>query len=373
VKYGYLSVIVMASAAACAVPTSSSSEGNETLQSAATSCPTLTATQANERAAATIAYNLMKLASVYATGTQDPGAGWSILASQRYQVQSSGTGIEFNPNDNLYVGGWVTAAMKAALAIPQQASPDVATFLSQGLKTAQSNTNGSVYPSFQGIGALYNFNGTGPTTVSVPNFLGASSDKVTLTAAPTACGSTVFTFSETVVDAYLYAPILAESVDDGGNGGGWMTNLPTVNGVSVPAGFNKSGLSVPSTPFNGTSTTTGNSFLVLTINGVAPNWSTPSDFAGVDCYNYAHSTCTGSVQIDPAPYSEPGPQYNTAGVVLGTTSNPFTIDSNYLVADPTHEGQWATRVVSGVLEWGTFTTPVTIGAFTDYVWTYKHS
>src|SRR5208283_536508 len=102
--------------------TPSTSERMSIVRSAYSSCSRLTTTQSNQLTAASVAMQLLRLAAPQDTsGT--PAAAWSILASQRYIVQSSGTGIEFNPKDNLYLGGWVTSEMQAVLAIPQEQDP----------------------------------------------------------------------------------------------------------------------------------------------------------------------------------------------------------------------------------------------------------
>ncbi len=301
---------------------------------------------------------LMRLAAPQDTNAgSGPVPGWSILASQRYAVQSSGTGIEFSTSDPLYLGGYVTSAMQAVLAIPQEQDPNFAAYLSQGLQAAWSNTNGAVYPAFLGIGALNGYNGKGPTTsyvsCSTCNNYGNDAYGVTLTTIAGACGTQVINFAETVHSDYQYAPLFGQSIQ---GGLGWLSK--------APAAF-KGKNNVPSTPFNGPS---GNPYLVVSINGSPVDWSSPSSFSGVNCDSEKNQTCTGSIQIDPAPYSEPGNQYDQNSKLLGTQSNPFLISSNLLLADPSHQGQWASRVVNGVAEMGTFSTPITRGGITEYEW-----
>ena len=401
-KYGYISLIVMATAAACAAPTAPS-EGDNTVQSGSTtcsavyaqcggsgwtgatccasgstctysnayysqcvpgsgggstgggsSCTALSSSQAEERAAATVALQLMRMvAPTMPTGWAGnyplvQTQGFSILASQRYRVQSSGTGIEFDPTDPLY--SYVTSAMQGALMLPQQMDSAFAQFLSDGLKAAYSSTDGKVFPSIRSIGALANFQPPGPTTVYVsdPTTNTNNSHKTVVSTTSQACGIQLFNFNETVQDSWQYAPILGDSISL------WRGN--------VPAGFTGTN-HVPSTPFNGPS---GNPYLIVSVNGSQVNWSSASSFAGQYCYNFPNATCTGSIQIDPAPYSEPGDQFDMSGNLLGTQANPFIIDSNLILADPSHQGQWATRTVAGTQSWGTFATAVSYGAYTSY-------
>lgn len=359
-KQGYLSLILISSAASlaagCAMDASSSSEGVNTVQSASTTCPTLTTAQSNELTAASVALQLLRLAAPQTTATNaPPSLAWSILASQRYRVQSSGTGIEFDPNDNFYEGGWVTSAMQAVLSIPQSQDANFAAFLSQGLQAAYANTNGLVYPAFTAVGALNNYNGKGPTTsyvsCSTCNNYGNDAFAVTLTTVAQPCGLNVYNFAETVYWDYEYAPLFGDSVYDN-----WKTGTNPLY---------KGSKSLPTMPFNGPS---GNPYLVVSIDGSPVNWSSASSFSGVNCDNNANKVCTGSIQIDPAPYSEPGPQYDVNGSLLGTQANPFPIDSNLLLADPSHEGQWASRTVGGVAEMGKFSLAITKGGITEYEW-----
>ena len=120
-----------------------------------------------------------------------PSPGLVDPRLQRYRVQSSGTGIEFDPTDNFYTGGYVTSAMQAVLSIPQSQDANFAAFLSDGLKAAWANTNGTVYPALRSIGALVNYNGKGPSTVYVPDYTCDSypnAHKVILSTIGQSCG-----------------------------------------------------------------------------------------------------------------------------------------------------------------------------------------
>ena len=357
-KQGYLALIAIGSLAACSVQTAPSSEDVETVQSASTSCSNLSTTQSNQRTAASVAMQLLRLAAPETSDINQVPA-YSILASQRYRVQSSETGIEFDPTDNFYTGGYVTSAMEATLSIPQSQDANFAAFLSNGLKAAWANTNGTVYPALRAIGALVNYNGKGPSTVYVPDYTCGgypNPHKVVLSTIGQACGSNVFKFAETVINSYQYAPLFGDSITDQ-----WRS--------TPPAAFNTKGASLPTMPFNGTS---GNPYLIISINGSAINWSNASSFAGESCFNLPNNTCTGSIEIDPVPYSEPGAQYDVNNNLLGSQGNPFVINSNLLLADASHAGQWATRSVNGVQQWGTFSQAITRGGVTFYSFVAKY-
>ena len=358
-KQGYLALIALGSLAGCSVQTAPSSEDVGTVESASTSCSNLSASQSNQRTAASVAMQLLRLAAPETSDT-DQVPAWSILASQRYRVQSSGTGIEFDPTDNFYTGGYVTSAMQAVLSIPQSQDANFAAFLSDGLKAAWANTNGTVYPALRSIGALVNYNGKGPSTVYVPDYTCngyPNAHKVVLSTIGQSCGVNVFKFAETVIDSYQYAPLFGDSITDQWRG-------------SPPAAFNKKGASLPTMPFNGPS---GNPYLVVSINGSGVNWSSASSFAGESCFSFPNNTCTGSIEIDPAPYSEPGAQYDVNNNILGTQANPFVINSNLLLADASHAGQWATRSVNGVQQWGTFSQAISRGGVTQYNYVFQHN
>jgi hypothetical protein len=78
---------------------------------------------------------------------------------------------------------------------------------------------------------------------------------------------------------------------------------------------------MPSTPFNGPSSS-GNPYLVITVDGKATTWA-KYNFAGDDCTLLPNKTCKGSLQIDPAPYSEPGVYFDMNNNPIGMQSNPF--------------------------------------------------
>jgi hypothetical protein len=154
--------------------------------------------------------------------------------------------------------------------------------------------------------------------------------------------------NETVQNSWQFSPLFAEAATQ------WRGTPPA-------AFVGKSTL--PTTPFNGPSSA-GNPYLVVSVNGTPTNWAM-YNFTPVSCYANANATCTGSIQIDPIPYAEPGAYYNTVGVV-GTQANPFTLSPTTLYGVTDHASQWATRTANSVQEWGIFTTPVSVLGITVY-------
>jgi hypothetical protein len=327
---------------------SSGAGGGSSSGSITVTCPSQSSSDDQLRAAATAAFNVMK-------GAAQSGGSFStsILASQRYRVQSSGTGIEFDPTDPIY--SQVTNPMKAALAVAQLDS-SVAKLLSDGLNYAYQTSNGSTYPLIRAIPALANFHYPNALTVSVPDTT-ANADVATVTGSPW-CSTTDVHIAQTLTNTWQFSPLFASAITD------WRGNPP-------PA-FKGSG-TIPTVPFNGPSSA-GNPYLVVSINGQTTNWGT-YNFVPVSCFDNAHYDattgtfiCTGSIDIDPIPYTQPAAYYGTNGTLVGAQSNPFALTVTSLYADPSHAGQWATRTVAGVQQWGTFSTPVSVLGTTVYLY-----
>jgi hypothetical protein len=393
-KYAYLSLFALGSIVACAVPTSPVEEEG-TLQAASTSCaavygqcggqgwtgptccvsstcqyqnayysqclassgsssgsssggssgqcPQVTTQDSQLRSAATVAFDLMRLVAAAYPNDSSADYVYSVLASQRYRVQSSGTAIEFDPTDPYY--SYVTNPMKAALAFAQLDS-GTAQFLVGGLNYAYSNTDGKAWPSIPAIQALAGYKYPGPTTAAVLDHT-SNSDMATITGKAW-CSTSIVTIAETCVNSNDFSPMISRPITR------WRSGPPAAfHGTS----------STPSSPFNGASAS-GNPYLVVSVNGQTTSWA-DYNFAGTDCTKLPNATCTASLQVDPVPYAEPGAYYDTSGNLVGTQANPFAIVGNlYAVID--HESQWATRTVNGVQEWGTFSTPVTLFGITQY-------
>jgi hypothetical protein len=267
---------------------------------------------------------------------------YSILASQRYRIQTSGAAIEFDPTDPDY--SYVTSTMKAKLAFIQLDS-SVATFLLGGLRYAYSSTDGWQYPSIPAIQGLANFTYPGPTTATLLDHSAGDSVKIT---GASWCGTSSVTFAETCANSHNFAPLIMHDIRD------WR---------SAPPGAFTGSAHRPSSPFNGPNAA-GNPYLIISVNGSSTTWANYA-FTGQDCYTQPNSTCTGTLQVDPVPYAEPGTYYDTSSNLVGTQGNPFSIVST-LYATPDHQSQWASRVVNGTQEWGTFSIPVTLFGVTEY-------
>jgi hypothetical protein len=277
-------------------------------------------------------------------------ANQAALAPQRYRIQSSGTGIEFDPTDPLY--SLVSNQMKADLAFAQQ-DASVAKFLSDGLKHAYDTTNGWAYPAIRAIGVLANYKYPGPTTMTLADYTSNNNSHTAKATGTAWCKTSLVSIDETVQNSWQFSPLFSDQVTT------WRSG--------PPAAF-KGTSALPTTPFNGPSNS-GNPYLVVSVNGVPTNWAT-YNFTPVTCYNNANFTCTGKIEIDPVPYAEPGQYYDTTGIV-GTQANPFALAPTVLFAVSDHTAQWATRTVNGVQEWGTFTQPVTLFGVTQYRYTKK--
>jgi hypothetical protein len=320
---------------------------------AATSCPASSTSDDQMRAAATAAFNIMrdaaKVGGMMLADTSAPSAP-SALAPQRYRVQSSGTGIEFDPTDGLYVQ--VSNQMKADLAIAQLDS-SVAKFLSDGLKYAYANTTGLKFPSIRGVGSLANYKYPGPTTAHIIDPTSANNSHSATAAGSAWCGTELVTINETVQQSWQFSPLWADQI--------------TVWRGNIPSAFKGKGVN-PWTPFNG-AVKTGNPYLLVSVNGKSTSWAS-YDFSTVSCFAYANFTCNGTIQVDPVPYAEPGAYYNTTGLV-GTQSNPFALNSTTLYAIGDHASQWATRTVNNTQEWGVFTTPLSVLGITIYRYVKK--
>jgi hypothetical protein len=339
--------ILFASAAGC-MANSGEEDVSGSASEAASACPSPSSQDDQMRAAATIAFNVMRDAAkaggtMLSDGTKPSSP--SALAPQRYRVQSSGTGIEFDPTDGLY--SQVSNPMKADLAAGQLDS-SVAKFLSDGLKYAYSNTDGKSFPSIRAIQVLANYKYPGPTTGTIMDPTSYNNSHNVKATGSAWCNTSIVNLAETVQQSWQFAPLWADSITS------WR-GLP-------PSSFKGKGVK-PWTPFNGSSSS-GNPYLVVSVNGKTTNWAT-YDFSTVSCYNFANFTCTGSIQIDPIPYAEPGAYYNTVGIV-GTQDNPFLLSPVILYAIADHADQWATRTVNSTQEWGTFSTPLSIFGITIY-------
>ncbi len=327
---------------------SSSSGSSSSGATTPASCPSPSSQDDQMRAAATAAFGIMKAAA-------QSGASFTsaVLASQRYRIQASGTGIEFDPTDPIYAQ--VTGPMKAALAIAQL-DATVAKFLSDGLNYAYQTSNGSTYPLIRAIPALANFHYPSALTASVPDTT-ATSDVAVVSGSPW-CGTTDVHIAQTLTNTWQFSPLFASNVTD------WRGN--------PPAAFKGSG-TIPTVPFNGPSSA-GNPYLVVSVNGQDTNWGS-YNFVPASCFDTAHYDpasgtfiCKGSIDIDQIPYTQPGDYYDSSSTLVGPQSNPFALTITSLYADASHAGQWATRTVAGVQQWGTFSTALNVLGTTVFLY-----
>lgn len=347
--FGFTPVgLLFVSAVACTTPVEPTEGASEGTPELLTSCPAATSQDAQMRSAATVAFDLMKLSADGQVNKSNAFWVYSILASQRYRVDSAGKTIEFDPSDPLY--GYVTNAMKGKLAVAQL-DASVGQFLVDGIRYAYSTTDGWQYPSIPAAQGLDDYKYPGPT--SAPLLDHSAGDSVVITGQAW-CKTSMVVFNQTCKNSHNYAPLIMHDIRD------WRSTPPSAFTGKAHR---------PTSPFNGP-TAAGNPYLIVSVNGKTTTWA-GYDFAGTDCYTLPNSTCTGTLMIDPVPYAEPGDYYNTTGIV-GTQANPYSLNSTTLYAVPEHADQWATRTVGGNQQWGTFSTAVSVFGVTVYKYSKKY-
>ena len=313
-------------------------------------CPSVGATDTQLRASANAAFSILKAASA-ACGNQgmQPCWGTSLLSSQHYRVAATGTTIEFDPGGPVY--SYINNTEKAALAIAQLDST-VASFLVTALKWDQANTNGQLFAALPPTGALSAFTYPGNNTrilVTDPNAGGAppGARRGEVVTGSDWCGTTRVHFIDTSSMEMAFAPAEIQ------NWVSWFGNNQ--------ASKYKGGGAYPASPFNGAGTQ--NPYLVISVNGSTLSWNS-SSWPVQNCPSDA--SCNGTLDIDPIPYAQPGAYYDANGNLVGPQANPFALVITNLYADPSHQGQWATRTVAGVQQWGTFSTAVNVLGTTVY-------
>jgi hypothetical protein len=272
-----------------------------------------------------------------------------LLSSQHYRVASSGASIEFDPADPLY--GYISNAAKAALAIAQLDS-STASFLVTALQSDPANTNGRMFAYLPPTGALGAFTYPGNSNsiaVTDPNAGGAppNARRREVVTGSAWCGTERVHFVDTSTQEIQFAPAEIQS---------WSNLF----GIGMTSKY-KGGANIPASPFNGANSQ--NPYLVIAVNGTALNWNS-SSWPTMDCAG--SQTCTGTLDIDPIPYTQPGAYYDANGNSVGPQANPFSLVITNLYADPSHANQWATRVVNGVQQWGTFSNQISVTGLTVY-------
>jgi hypothetical protein len=319
-------------------------------------CPNAGSNDAQMRAAATAAYQILKYASVACgNGGMQPCWGTSLLSSQHYRVASTGTTIEFDPSGPVY--SYISNNEKAALAIAQLDS-STASFLVSALQWDQANTNGQLFAALPPTAALSAFTYPGNNTkigVADPNAGGAppGGRRMEVVTGSDWCGTTRVHFIDTSSYETGFAPAEIQ---------GWSNWF----GSNLLSKY-KGGGAYPASPFNGAGSQ--NPYLVVSVNGSSLSWNS-SSWPTHDCSGDA--SCNGSLDIDPIPYTQPGSYYDANGNLVGPQANPFSLVITNSYADPSHAGQWATKVINGATSWGTFSTSATIVGMTVYGWVKQY-
>ncbi len=312
------------------------------------SCPSAGGNDDQMRAAATAEYSILRAASASCGGQAlQPCWSTSFMSSQHYRVASGGATIEFDPGTQLYGQGSVSGTMKAALAIAQLDST-VASFLVQALQWDQANTNGQLFVALPPTGALgqYTYPGTNNQISIMDPYAGGSGRHEVVTGSDW-CGTTRVHFIDTSSYENNFAPAEIQN---------WV-NWFGGNQASKYHGWG----AFPASPFNGANSQ--NPYLVVAVNGQTLNWNS-SSWPTMSCSS--NTSCNGTLDIDPIPYTQPGDQYDANGNEIGPQANPFQLIITNLYADPAHANQWATRTLNGVQQWGTFSNPVNVLGTTVY-------
>jgi hypothetical protein len=339
-------------AIACSAETGPQSEGVDNASQASTSCPN-GANDAQQRAAASAAYGIMKAAAVACAGKESgayggPCFGTDILGSQRYTFGSGNTTIVFDPSDGEY--SYVPQAAKVALAVAQL-DTTVASFMVQGLQWARANTNGVYFPVIMPVQALASFHYPGnQTPIQIIDGAAGGNRRTEVVTGSAWCNTADIHFADHSTYEQNFAPFN-------------VINNAFANDTNSQANF-KGTKDYPSTPFNGPGNV-NNPYLVIAVNGSAINWNTSaSSWPTMSCNT--NPDCTGTIDIDPIPYTQPDAYYDANGNAVGPQTNPFSLIVTNIYADPGHSGQWATRTVAGVQQWGTFTNAINVLGTTVY-------
>jgi hypothetical protein len=340
---------------ACSAEVGQGPESTGSAEAASSSCPS-GSKDTQQRAAASAAYSIMKAASGYCAslGASAQGGMYggpcfatTILTSHRYTLDSAGKTIIFDPSDVLY--GNVPQAAKAALAFAQLDS-SVASFLVGGLNWARANTNGLYVPVAMPIQALANFTYPGNSTpiTIYDGAAGGNRRSEVVTGSPW-CNTEDVHFADTSTYESGFAP---------------FNVIQNTYANESMANF-KGSSQYPTTPFNG-SGGSANPYLVIAVNGTKIVWNTDGASWPSQSCGGQPVPCTGTIDIDPIPYTQPAAYYDANNNLVGPQANPFSliITNNY--ADPSHAGQWATKTVNGVQQWGTFSSAVSIAGLTMY-------
>jgi hypothetical protein len=360
VKFRTLSLIALASVAACTAPSSSSD--SEAVGSTSEAVTVGTSTQQAAATAAlnvAIAYENGKLAN---TGDANYAQYDNIIwAAQMYSLTTDGTKIQFDPNAPGYK---FIPTMAHAMLEAAQDNASVASYLVGGLKSCFTDLkSGWLYTAR--VGALKGYQNSTTTRGTLPGVLvpagqytpsGYNANSVIDNYTTVGLGSGGSTLTVTLTSTTT--PTTARDFWFGMLTYTNLTSFP--NTTAVAAKFNSNGQTAACSPFNGAGSG-GNPAFTITLNG-SP---VPARFQGVGAQCY--STCTSTLVIDPQPYATPGPYYNVAGLV-GPSINPFAYDYTQVAATLDHGGQYANGPNGvGTAVSGTFTVPILHkGVVTNY-------
>jgi hypothetical protein len=303
------------------------------------------------RAVATGALNVVTAWESGRTTTDQ--TDFTLLDSHLYTVSSDGTQIVFQSRTP---ATWATATSSTALASASSAlataqmDPSVASYLVSGLLSCFADAT-SQYTYGVNWAAM---RGWSYTTKAQNTTVGASTgfDNISRVGA-NVNGTEEITLTETVnsggEDTYFgIASSLVYSALDG-----WTTGPEFTKYQGSKA--------VPCSPFNGPGGP-ANPALLMTLNGDSVGARQVISF--VDCTYADH--CTSTVVLDPVAYASPGQFYDTNSNLMGTSTNPFALEPNVVVAyNPDHMGQWA-EDVSG--NWGMFSKKTFSGGTYLYKW-----
>lgn len=330
----------------CAPSGSGSSSGGSGSSSGSPPPPPPATTDELQRGAATAAYTIMKAAASACVGLESGNFGGpcfatDILASQRYTL--SGNTVVFDPS-----GQAVPQAAKVALAVAQLNS-DLAAFLVKGLNDARANTSGHAVAVSMPIQALANFTYPGNSNpIQIVDGAAGGTRRHEVVTGSAWNNTAKVHFVDTSGLETGFAPF--QVIDD--------SHASVTNNAALFHGSNN----YPTTPFNGPGNA-NNPYLVVAVNGQSINWNS-SNWPTQNCPN--DYSCKGTIDIDPIPYTQPSAYYDTNSQLVGPQGNPFAATVTNLYADPSHSGQWATRTVGGVQQWGTFSNPVNVLGQTVY-------
>lgn len=276
-----------------------------------------------------------------------------ILSSQMYQV-SNGQMI-FDPNAP--GAAFVPPQAKAALAAIQD-NTDVATYLVNGLTSCFHDTTGFQVFWFR-TETLKGFPNTKSGTIAgepAPmnnTQVSNPSDSYSVVAKPY-LGQQEIQITETSGNDNTFGMLVWNDM----HLWNWTYNTgPYSNDQAKYSGGKEDFCS----PFNGPDTVNGNPYFVISING--NHYGPRTQIPFTQCHTAG--SCTSVAVIDQVAYATPGPQYDLNNNLLGPSTNPFALDKSVLLADPTHQANWA---VNSAATQGTFNKSITYYGAPMFKW-----